>query len=293
MINYLKRSQIDLKKYDACIEKSKQSRVYAYSWYLDIVADNWGVLVQNDYEIVMPLPWRTKYFIPYIYVPYFIQQLGLFSKKETSEEDMLLFLDKIPKIFLKRTLSLNSENNVKNTKHEVRMNYILPLICCNNSFIKNFSKGRKHAISVAQKNKLILTEICHIEDLIDISKKYYSFFPFSKKEYYTLDKLTETLKNKEKGFVKIVKSIDDEILGGAIFLKDNNRITYLFAVYTNEGKKLQAPSFLIHEMIKKYSDSNLIFDFEGSMIPSIASFFKSFGAVKEPYFSLKNDTTIF
>ncbi|VAW26447.1 hypothetical protein MNBD_BACTEROID04-1052, partial [hydrothermal vent metagenome] len=59
MIYYYKRNQIDIVKYDTCITKSINTRVYANSWYLDIVADNWDVLVLNDYEAVMPLPWRS------------------------------------------------------------------------------------------------------------------------------------------------------------------------------------------------------------------------------------------
>jgi hypothetical protein len=66
MIHYVKRKDLDLNKYDACINNAINSRIYGYSWYLDIVADNWDVLVLNDYEALMPLPWRQKYFIKYI-----------------------------------------------------------------------------------------------------------------------------------------------------------------------------------------------------------------------------------
>ena len=80
MIHYLKRKDIDIVKYNTCIEASINTRIYAYSWYLDIVATNWDILVLNDYEAVMPLPWRQKYFIKYMYPPAWTQQLGVFSK---------------------------------------------------------------------------------------------------------------------------------------------------------------------------------------------------------------------
>jgi hypothetical protein len=47
-------------KYDTCMAQSLNSRIYAFSWYLDAVADHWDVLVYGDYEAVMPLPWRQK-----------------------------------------------------------------------------------------------------------------------------------------------------------------------------------------------------------------------------------------
>ena len=68
MIRYLTENEIDFKKYDQCIANALNSRIYAYSWYLDIVADkNWDVLVLNDYEAVMPMPKRKRYFINYIF----------------------------------------------------------------------------------------------------------------------------------------------------------------------------------------------------------------------------------
>ncbi|WP_373942482.1 hypothetical protein OEG92_04340 [Polaribacter sejongensis] len=72
MIQYVKRKDLNILKYDACIENSIQSRIYAFSWYLDIVADNWDVLVLGDYKAVMPLPWKQKYFIKYITQPFFV-----------------------------------------------------------------------------------------------------------------------------------------------------------------------------------------------------------------------------
>ena len=79
MIYFVKRNQIDEEKYNNCIATSLQSRMYAYSWYLDIVADNWNVLVLDDYEAVMPLPFHKKFLISYISQPFFTQQLGVFS----------------------------------------------------------------------------------------------------------------------------------------------------------------------------------------------------------------------
>ena len=80
MITYIKRKDLEVEKYDACIENALQSRVYAFSWYLDIVADNWDVLVLDDYKAVMPIAWKKKYFIKYVYPPLWLLELGVFSQ---------------------------------------------------------------------------------------------------------------------------------------------------------------------------------------------------------------------
>ena len=51
MIKYVRRKDLDIKKYNNCIEKSIQSRIYAFSWYLDVVAENWSVLVVGRFLV--------------------------------------------------------------------------------------------------------------------------------------------------------------------------------------------------------------------------------------------------
>ena len=66
MLVYLKHHQIDKKKWDSCIFYAKEGILYAYSWYLDIVAPNWDAIIllnKDSYISVMPLPVKTKYTI--------------------------------------------------------------------------------------------------------------------------------------------------------------------------------------------------------------------------------------
>ena len=55
-------------------------------------------------------------------------------------------------------------------------------------------------------------------------------------------------------------------------------------LWTNsKGKKQYAAHFLLSEIMKQNAESNKIFDFEGSNIPSIADFNSKFGATDFPY----------
>jgi hypothetical protein len=281
MINFIKRNDLDIEKYDACIENSIQSRIYAFSWYLDIVADNWDVLVLDDYKAVMPIPWKQKYFIKYVTQPFFSQQLGVFSKREISKEIENKFLKAIPKKFLKISLNFNSDSFLSHNLIQ-KKNFILKL---NNTYdvaFKSFSKGRKHAVKVGLKHNLILKETS-ILSLIKIQKEFYSYTNYSENKLEQIVGFSLKMKN---GFVFGVFK-DDVLIGGAFFLKTKSRITYLFSSFTNEGRKLQASSFLLSSVIKKYENSNLLLDFEGGNIPNIGSFYKSFGAKIENYHFLK------
>ena len=60
-IEYLTRDKIDINKWDECVNKASNGVIYARSIYLDKVCTNWDALVINNYELVMPLPWRKKW----------------------------------------------------------------------------------------------------------------------------------------------------------------------------------------------------------------------------------------
>ncbi|OIP03307.1 MAG: hypothetical protein AUJ97_04685 [Bacteroidetes bacterium CG2_30_32_10] len=59
-IRYLKHKEIDKDKWDNCIEKAFNGIIYAYSWYLDIVSENWDALIEDDYKTVFPLTQKKK-----------------------------------------------------------------------------------------------------------------------------------------------------------------------------------------------------------------------------------------
>jgi len=291
MISYLKRHELDEDKYNSCIKLAVNSRIYAYSWYLDTVSDHWDVLVLNDYEAVMPLPWKSKYFIKYIYPPAWTQQLGVFSKCIIDDSLIQEFIHLIPKKFKKVTIQFNSGNGVSFKKTTARTNYILPLYKPYERLLSSFKNNRTYSINLAKRNDLTVKN-CSFNELLKISNEK-DAYKISKNAIESLKKLTEFIQKNDKGFLLGVYNAQGKLIGGAIFLKDLARISYLFSVVNIEGKKQQAASFLINEVICNYANSSFILDFEGSMISGIASFFKSFGAQKETYFLYQKPFQLF
>ena len=46
---------------------------------------------------------------------------------------------------------------------------------------------------------------------------------------------------------------------------------------------------MLDSVIKQYANTNMVLDFEGSSIPSIESFYKSFGSDLEYYYNYKSN----
>ena len=105
MIQYLEHSKIDKAQWDATIAQC--GNIYAYSWYLDVVHPGWEALVDDDYQTVMPLTGGKKFGVHYLFQPYFVQQLGVFSKQPLSPEKTEEFLNAIPKKYRFSEIRLN------------------------------------------------------------------------------------------------------------------------------------------------------------------------------------------
>lgn len=285
MIKYITRVDLDVKKYDDCIEKSKNTRIYAYSFYLDIVTNSWDVLVLNDYEYVMPITWNRKYLIKYIYNPLWIQQLGVFSSNTISKELIGKFIKAIPKKYLKTSINFNSGNKCLGLSDEIT-NYILPLDASYKELFKKYKYVRRRVKLQFDSSKFIISSTHNCTELIQLfieqKQEEVSIKHF---DYIRLEKLVSFLHTLKKVDVIVAKSPKGDLLGGAIFLNDGHRITYLFSSISQIGRDEQVMTFIIDSVIEKYANTHLVLDFEGSMIPGIAFFFKSFGTIKETYFN--------
>lgn len=282
MIQYFTRKTLNIEKYDACIKNANNTRIYAFSWYLDIVSDNWDALVLDDYKAVMPLPWRSKYFIKYIYIPCWTQQLGVFSSGKINDKLIMRFIHKIPKKFKKITINFNTENKLIDKNSTEKVNYILPLNKPYDVLFKNYRSIRKR---VKKKLHFFKTDVNDYKNLIQLFKKEKKGkVSISELDYQKLAVLINYLNKKNSVEILLVKDDEEQLLGGAFFLKDAKRITYLFSAVSKQGRKKQIMTLVIDTIINKYANTNYTLDFEGSMIEGIAFFFKSFGAIEEKYY---------
>lgn len=292
IIKYLKHSEIDKSKWDECILNSLNSLIYVHSFYLDnCTSCQWDALILDDYQAIMPITFRNKYGISYLYQPAFLQQGGIFFKKSIDQKIINLFLAEILKHFKFAEINLNYANefvNVPNLQIKALNNFILPLnksyleIASNfsNVFIKNVKKAKKYSFDY---EKLSI-----VEPLVDLFKKLYGsrFLSVKQKDYDALSKNCNEL-IKKNNIVLRTASIKGEIYAGIILLRDEKRIYNISPSVTLKGRKLSANHFLYNSIIKEFSESNLIFDFEGSDIKGIADFYQSMTPLNQKYFSIK------
>ncbi len=149
MLKLVQRKEIDVLKWDDLIAHSPAETIYPYSWYLDAVAQNWSALVVDDYRFVMPVVWKKKAGMKYIYQPFYTQQLGVFSKEYVEPELIQGMLKILYKKFRFAGMNFNAKNLVGEEKHfivEDKSNYVMSLNQDYDTHYSGFSSNAKRNI---------------------------------------------------------------------------------------------------------------------------------------------------
>lgn len=288
LIKYIQREHLDEEKYNDCIENSIQSNSYAFSWYLDIVCDNWDVLVLDDYEAVMPIPWRKKYGIKYVYPPLWVLQLGVYSNEAINENEFLIHLFSTFKFV---ELRMNTHNNVELYSEFLQLKQCqkLAINTTYSSILSKYRKDRKKDLQKATTADLIEKWNDHPSNLIELFKNNIGKRTPNIKEndYQNLEKLIAICIQKKVGEILAVYDKKNKLVASVFLLKHKNSITKLISSTNLKDRKNGANTFLIDRVIFKYHKDFSVFNFGGSSIKSVASFSKSFGAETEKYHQLK------
>tara|TARA_R110002073_G_scaffold293194_2_gene458789 strand:+ start:67988 stop:68884 length:897 start_codon:yes stop_codon:yes gene_type:complete len=285
MIKYIHRNELDDVKYNECIEKSSQSLVYGYSWYLDSVVEHWSAIVLNDYEAVMPIPNTKKYFIKYVYPPFWILQLGIFSQVDNYDKKSFINCLKVKFRFVE--LRLNSDNEI-DPPSQINRFQELQLISDYKSIKESYKSDRKKDLKRAAKHHLAEKWSDSPENLISLFKNNVGKRTpnIKQQDYEKLNRLINTCI--ERGVGEILSIYETDILvASAFFLKNKKTITILCSSTDFTNRKNGANTFLIDRAIYKYQQDYEIFNFGGSSIESIANYFLSFGAESVNYEFLK------
>ncbi len=285
-IRYLKNHEIDKRRWDQCISQAHNEIIFAYSWYLDAVSYGWEAMILDDYDAVFPLPVRFK-FVHYVYTPFMISQLGIFSKVRLSSVFIAAFLSHIPKKYKWIDLSFNLQNKLPGTiQSKKKPTYLLDLSTNYEQLFASYSKNTKRNIKKAWKSDLFLNKNTPPEDVIDLfikegPQKYLK--GLTKGHFALLRKLVYQLMYRNTIHIYGAFSQNNELLAGMFITESRKGFIFLFSGNSEAGKKCGAMHYIIDQFIKEKAGVNKYFDFEGSVDPGLARFYGSFGSARKEY----------
>lgn len=290
-MKYLPNHLINKDEWDYCIQSSSNRRIYAMSFFLDIFSPRWQAMILDDGNAVMPVTWSRKFGVSYVFQPIFVQQLGFFILNESYSGALPLFIDKLSLSFRFIDISLNEMNDINHENYQaVKMNnYLLRLNKSYDSLRQDYNKNTRRNIIKAERLGVVLLPHYTPAEIVKlfILNNGRGYRNIRKENYRRLVCLIE--RGLSEGFVQVkaARARNGDIIAAACFLEDFDRYIFYFSANTEEGRRQGAMFLLIDSFIKQYSGAGKLVDFNGSMNPNMARFYKGFGAEASFYQRLK------
>lgn len=287
-VEYIPYDKIDRQKWDQCIERSLNGLIYATSVYLDELANPWDALILGDYEAVLPMPYRKKFGISYIYPPAFTQQLGIIWQEPLSMKAQSCFINSIPRHFRYAEMNLSAANEVDSSLIFLfRKNYLLNLARTYEEMALEYSRTCNRNISKAKKGKVIVDEKISANEVIDIHRRRFGDkIGATKNEYEKFHSLISKIALRYGVYI-IGARLENELIAGSIYFIFKDRITFVLNGNTPESLRNGATHLLLDHTIQHYANEKYTLDFEGSDFDSFARFYEQYGARPEIYPMIK------
>jgi len=284
-IQHVVRKDIDTKKWDA-----SPSLIYNKSWYLDHMTDGqWDALVLEDYDAVMPLTWKRKWGIRYLYQPAFIQQLGIYASYQPSAGLIDAFVEKLTGRYRFAEIFLNYHNN--HPTFQPYVNFVLDLDAPYTTLSAHYKQDLVNNLKKGRRISLQYRDNPALDESLSLFRQFYSpRLPHVRPEEYGRFKdLCHTLQQKGQLILRGVYNVRQELLATAVIPHDDKRLYLLQSTVTPAGRQDGANHFLLDRLIAEFAQKPLTLDFEGSEEPGIAHFYANFGGIDQPYFFFRHN----
>ncbi len=165
----------------------------------------------------------------------------------------------------------------KNFKVSTRITYQLDLLQSEEELFSNMSSERRKNIKKAIKDGVTFEKVKNTNSIaVDLIKSTYD--RNNKTVDYTI--IENILKNmtEDSSYMHIAFDHNKHPVAANFCVFDDNKTTYKFGGYSSEFKHEGAGALLMWESIKLAKSKGIEhFDFDGSMLPAIETFFRGFG----------------
>lgn len=308
-------SAISPETWNQFIEASPQGNVFALYEYMQIIAPNWAAIIVAEgdtWRAVFPIISQKKMGFQLALQPLLAQHWGIFFENTTYKSDyeafsayrkmVLAVIETLPKfhVFLYQfspTFPYPIAFRQAGYELRTRFTYHLALEKTENELWQNTASPLQRQIKKTQKQdfQLRINQKDDISALIAIFSQNEDtgknltglgkqhFAPILEK----LTKIAHYFLAENKGILLTIVDTGGKVQAGGIFGLCGKKMTYIAGGVSPEYRADGLMSRLLWEAIL-YGKNNscLIFDFEGSMIVGIETFFRKFGAVPVPYLQI-------
>lgn len=295
----------DKERYIEWVGEQEYIPITMQPWWMDAVCagKEWDVLLAEDEQgqILGAMPYliRKRLWMRYIIMPQQTQIGGIWVSPAVTEdkwqtaEVCRLLADRLNTLHLAYyyqqypvgSLCVDAMRALGFKTHE-RITYRLDDLSNLDQVIDSFSKNKKRQLQKALS--------LHMERGIS-PEEFYRFhsrcmaeqrkrISYSREFFLVLERKA---RRHGQSDIICVKNAEGEIYAAAFLVWDNRIMYYLIPCYATEYKNSGAGALLVLEAVKLAREKQVRFDFEGSMIRSVANHYKQFGSTPYKYYSVE------
>ena len=301
------RTSVNKIKYIEHINNRKKTPIFFQKWWLDAVCgeENWNAIIAlNGEEIAGVLPFSIKRKFgfkciePFLLTPFsghlinYPPGIKESNKLNHTHKTIQALYNGLPSFhYLKQFLLPGYKNWLplywENFKQTTRFTYQLDLSNSLENLYLNLDATAKQYIKKAEE----LFRVAKSDD----SKLVFELIKesFKKKnipllyDYHKLNNLYRACKKQAACTYLLALSSQDQPKAALLLASDQNTVFNLLRATHPDCQKSGVSSLLVWNAIKIAKQENAVtFDFAGSMIKSIESFIRTFGAHQVPYYQI-------
>ena len=288
MIVHVRHQDIDPVAWDHRLDACPNASWYGLSTTLEAAAPSgWDALVDEVTGEQMPLPWRRKYGVNYLYQPFMIQHSGPYSPDDPSIA-AARFLRAFPMHF--RYLDINVQaagvTGMPQLRTQQRTNHVLQLDKSLDVLRSGYSTNHRRSLRKAEGADVSMERNVPGQQVLDVieGSEQFIHWKVDAAGRDTMRRLVQITEAAGTGWGRMVSS-DGEPVAAGWFVQSHQRIIFLKGIGTGKGRELRAMHLLIDDVIAEFASTSMAFDLAGGNDPQLARFYSGFGA--EPVLYLR------
>ena len=276
----IKQEDIDKVRWDKLVLSDKGASIYCQSVFLDHLAENWMLLVNDDYSCGIPIPFTIRLGIKGIYTPNFIRTIDWVGLKDANRSEISTQAESILKKHFRLAQLKTLDNVFLHSKSGLVFQELKGKLSLNSQAKRSIKKFQKSDLTL---ENVQLAEVLPIitQELVDKVKNLNST------DIHRFESLLHAYPNAQLWVIGTKK--DADILGGLVFMYWKNTLHYVKGGARREAKDLGAMYAMMDMAINEALSNNYQIDFGGSNVKGVRQFNTAFGGQDVPYYEWKWD----
>ena len=278
-MNFIEREHIDIEKWDRLVSTTKDSSVFSMSFYLDAVAENWCVLVNEDYTRGMAIPYVVRLKLRCCYTPIFVRYLEWFGPTMDDHRFMAMLKAHF------RQGQLNTKQKVRAKKLKRKVFQVIQPVSesdANSQTKRMLNKFGKSSLELTWGDDLSMI-MHHIRR--ELPQKVHSL---NKASLDRLGVLVSVLQEKKMLQMLTVREKGRGV-GGIFVVEFNGSLLYLKGAMNKDTKDMGGMYAAMQEAIDLSQTKQLLFDFGGSNAEGVKRFNTNLGGQDSKYYAISWD----